>query len=73
MPCTGPGTGHEECVLVEVHAPACDPLRAQERLGLYAENETPDLSSAVETLRTGEVPTRSNSGSSATTFKPSGR
>jgi quercetin dioxygenase-like cupin family protein len=41
-----------DCTLIEVHAPACDPLVRKNALGLYAEDETPDLSSAVATIRT---------------------
>ena len=48
--------GNEDCVLVEVHAPACDPLIRKNACGLFAEGEVPDLSTAVETLRSGESP-----------------
>jgi quercetin dioxygenase-like cupin family protein len=48
--------GDTDCVLIEVHAPACDPLIRKNAVGLYAEGETPDLSSAVQTLRTGDSP-----------------
>jgi quercetin dioxygenase-like cupin family protein len=46
----------KDCVLVEVHAPACDPSVRKNAFGLFAEGETPDLSTAVETIRTGESP-----------------
>jgi len=39
--------------LVEVHAPACDPLIRKNAVGLYFEGEAPDLSTAVTTMRTG--------------------
>jgi hypothetical protein len=45
-----------DCTLVEVHAPACDPLVRANAVGLFAEGETPDLSSAVATVRTGDSP-----------------
>jgi quercetin dioxygenase-like cupin family protein len=48
--------GHTDCVLIEVHAPACDPLIRKNAVGLYAEGEMPDLSSAVKTFRTGDSP-----------------
>jgi mannose-6-phosphate isomerase-like protein (cupin superfamily) len=48
--------GTEDCVLLEVHAPACDPLVRKNALGLYAEGEKPDLSTAVDTIRTGDSP-----------------
>jgi mannose-6-phosphate isomerase-like protein (cupin superfamily) len=48
--------GTEDCVLLEVHAPACDPLVRKNALGLYAEGEKPDLSTAVATIRTGDNP-----------------
>ncbi len=48
--------GTEDCVLLEVHAPACDPLVRKNALGLYAEGEKPDLSTAVATIRTGDSP-----------------
>lgn len=41
-----------DCTLIEVHAPACDPLVRKNAAGLYAEGEEPDLSSAVATIRT---------------------
>jgi quercetin dioxygenase-like cupin family protein len=43
------------CTLVEVHAPACDPLVRENALGLFAKGETPDLSTAVNTVRTHEI------------------
>ncbi len=43
----------KDCVLVEVHAPACDPRIRKNAFGLFAEHETPDLSTAVDTVRTG--------------------
>jgi quercetin dioxygenase-like cupin family protein len=46
----------QDCVLIEVHAPACDPLIRKNAVGLYAEGETPELSSAVATFRTGDNP-----------------
>ena len=48
--------GTTDCTLLECHAPACDPLIRQNAVGLYAEGETPDLSTAVETIRTGDDP-----------------
>jgi quercetin dioxygenase-like cupin family protein len=42
--------------LVECHAPACDPLTRENALGLYAEGEKPDLSTAVDTIRTDDSP-----------------
>jgi quercetin dioxygenase-like cupin family protein len=45
-----------ECTLIEVHAPTCDPLVRKGAQGLYAEGETPDLSTAVSTIRGGEDP-----------------
>ena len=44
------------CTLIEVHAPACDPLIRDGATGLYAANEAPELSTAVETVRSGESP-----------------
>ena len=46
----------QSCTLVEAHAPACDPLVRKNAVGLYRDDETPDLSTAVETIRTGENP-----------------
>ena len=46
----------QSCTLVEVHAPACDPLVRANAVGLFREGETPDLSTAVETFRGGESP-----------------
>jgi quercetin dioxygenase-like cupin family protein len=46
----------KDVVLIEAHAPACDPLVRQNAVGLYAEGEVPDLSTAVDTVRTGESP-----------------
>jgi len=46
----------KDCVLIEVHAPACDPLARKNAVGLYAEGETPNLSSAVTTTRTQDDP-----------------
>jgi quercetin dioxygenase-like cupin family protein len=46
-----------DVTLVEVHAPACDPLVRQNALGLYKEGEKPDLSTAVDTIRTSDDPT----------------
>jgi len=43
----------KDVTLIEVHAPACDPLVRKNAVGLYFEHETPDLSSAVDTLREG--------------------
>ena len=43
----------KDVTLIEVHAPACDPLVRKNAVGLYFEDETPDLSSAVDTLREG--------------------
>lgn len=43
-----------DCTLIEVHAPACDPTVRKGAIGLYADGETPDLSSAVATTRTGQ-------------------
>lgn len=43
--------GTTDCTLVECHAPACDPLVRENAKGLYAEGETPDLSTAVLTER----------------------
>ena len=48
--------GDVDCVLIEVHAPACDPLVRKNAFGLFSPDETPDLSTAVKTLRTGESP-----------------
>ena len=42
-----------DVTLIEVHAPACDPLVRKNAVGLYSEDETPDLSSAVDTVRSG--------------------
>jgi len=42
------------CTLVEVHAPACDPLKRVGAVGLYGDKEVPDVSTAVETVRGGE-------------------
>jgi len=42
-----------DVTLIEVHAPACDPLVRKGAFGLYFEDETPDLSSAVDTVRSG--------------------
>ena len=44
------------CTLIEVHSPACDPLRRAGAVGLFAEGEVPNLSTAVETIRSGESP-----------------
>jgi quercetin dioxygenase-like cupin family protein len=49
--------GTTDCTLIECHAPACDPLVRQNAVGLYADGETPDLSTAVDTIRTGDDPT----------------
>jgi len=46
----------KDCVLIEVHAPACDPAVRKNAFGLYGEGETPDLSTAVKTYRTGDSP-----------------
>ena len=46
----------EDCVLIEVHAPACDPAVRKNAYGLYADGEEPDLSTAVSTYRSGESP-----------------
>lgn len=43
--------GDKPCTLVECHAPACDPLVRKNAKGLFAEDEKPDLSSAVDTIR----------------------
>ena len=43
----------KDVTLIEVHAPACDPLVRKNAVCLYFEDETPDLSSAVDTLREG--------------------
>jgi quercetin dioxygenase-like cupin family protein len=48
--------GDSDCILIEVHAPACDPLNRKNAVGLFAEGETPDLSTAVTTSRTGDDP-----------------
>jgi quercetin dioxygenase-like cupin family protein len=48
--------GDTDCTLFEVHAPACDPLVRKNAVGLYAEGETPDLRTAVNTVRGGESP-----------------
>jgi len=45
--------GNEDVTLIEVHAPACDPLVRKNAVGLYFDGETPDLSSAVDTTRDG--------------------
>lgn len=45
--------GTEDVTLIEVHAPACDPLVRKNAVGLYFDHETPDLSSAVDTTREG--------------------
>ncbi|GGA56350.1 hypothetical protein GCM10011385_07310 [Nitratireductor aestuarii] len=42
-----------DVTLIEVHAPACDPLVRKNAVGLYFDDETPDLSTAVDTLRDG--------------------
>jgi quercetin dioxygenase-like cupin family protein len=47
--------GDTDCTLVEVHSPACDPLVRKNAVGLYAEGETPDLSTAVDTIRTSNI------------------
>lgn len=39
--------------LIEVHAPACDPLVRKNAVGLYFEDETSDLSTSVDTIRSG--------------------
>ncbi len=44
------------CTLIEAHAPVCDPLTRVNAHGLFAEGETPDLSTAVDTVRGGESP-----------------
>ena len=44
--------GDKPCTLVEVHAPACDPLVRKNAHGLYAEGEARDLATAVDTVRT---------------------
>lgn len=44
------------CTLIEAHAPACDPQGRENAVGLYAEDEVPDLSRSVETVRGGESP-----------------
>jgi quercetin dioxygenase-like cupin family protein len=49
--------GDKDCVLIEVHAPACDPVTRKNAVGLYAEGEAPDLSRAVTTTRTKDDPT----------------
>lgn len=43
----------KDVTLIEVHAPACDPLVRKNAVGLYFDDETPDLSTAVSTLRDG--------------------
>lgn len=48
--------GTEDCVLVECHAPAADPTVRKNAYGLYADGETPDLSTAVKTYRTDDDP-----------------
>ena len=42
----------QDCTIVEVHAPACDPFVRKNALGLFDDKEKPDLSSAVLTVRT---------------------
>lgn len=42
-----------DVTLIEVHAPACDPLVRKGALGLYLDSETPNLSTAVNTVRSG--------------------
>ena len=52
----GRGTASDKpCTLVEAHAPACDPLVRDNALGLFAKDETPNLSTAVNTVRTYEI------------------
>ncbi|MBI3707408.1 MAG: cupin domain-containing protein [Proteobacteria bacterium] len=46
----------KSCTIVEAHAPACDPLIRANAVGLFREGESPDLSTAVETIRGGESP-----------------
>jgi quercetin dioxygenase-like cupin family protein len=41
-----------DCTVIEVHAPAVDPLKRKGAIGLYDEGEAPDLTSAVSTIRT---------------------
>jgi quercetin dioxygenase-like cupin family protein len=43
-----------DCTIVEVHAPVVDPLRRRAAVGLYDEGETPDLGTAVATIRVGD-------------------
>lgn len=49
--------GTTNCTLVEVHAPPCDPLVRKNAVGLFDDREKPDLSSAVDTVRTDFDPT----------------
>ncbi len=45
--------GDSDVTLIEVHAPASDPLVRKGAFGLYFDDETPDLSTSVETVRSG--------------------
>jgi len=45
------------CTIVECHAPAVDPEKRKNAVGLYAEGEQPDLRTAVTTTRTNDDPT----------------
>ncbi len=45
-----------DCTLIEVHAPACDPLVRKNALGLYAEGEEPELANPADTIRDGLDP-----------------
>jgi quercetin dioxygenase-like cupin family protein len=44
---------NNDVTLIEVHAPACDPLVRKNAVGLYFDTEAHDLSTSVETVRTG--------------------
>jgi quercetin dioxygenase-like cupin family protein len=41
-----------DCTIIECHAPACDPLVRKNAVGLYRDDEVPDLATAVNTERT---------------------
>ncbi len=45
--------GEGDVTLIEVHAPVCDPLVRKNAVGLYFDHEVADLSTAVNTVRTG--------------------